>query len=39
MLNNFTHEQRDVNGVRINFRHGGKGPPLLLLHGLSLIHI
>ncbi len=39
MLNNFTREQRDVNGVRINFRHGGKGPPLLLLHGYPQTHV
>ena len=39
MLNNFIREQRDVNGVRINFRHGGKGPPLLLLHGYPQTHV
>lgn len=39
MLKNFKLSQQDVNGVRINFRHGGKGPPLLLLHGFPQTHV
>lgn len=39
MLNNFKLSQQDVNGVQINFRHGGKGPPLLLLHGYPQTHV
>ncbi len=29
----------DVNGTRIHARHGGSGPPLLLLHGNPLTHV
>ena len=39
MLDNFKLEQRQVNGVDINLRHGGKGPPLLLLHGFPQTHV
>jgi haloacetate dehalogenase len=39
MLNNFKLEQLTVNGVTINLRHGGKGPPLLLLHGFPQTHV
>jgi haloacetate dehalogenase len=39
MLNNFRHSQLPVNGVTINLRHGGKGPPLLLLHGFPQTHV
>ena len=38
MLENFTLTQKQVNGVKINFRHGGKGPPLLLMHGYPQTH-
>lgn len=34
----FTHEQRTANGITINLRHGGQGPPLLLLHGFPQTH-
>ncbi len=33
MLEQFTQAVLEVNGVSINLRHGGNGPPLLLLHG------
>jgi haloacetate dehalogenase len=39
MLENFTRENIDVNGVTIHLRHGGKGPPLLLLHGFPQTHV
>ncbi|RZI41588.1 alpha/beta hydrolase [Herbaspirillum sp. HC18] len=39
MLENFQRAQLQVNGVTINFRHGGKGPPLLLLHGFPQTHV
>jgi len=29
----------DVSGASINLRHGGSGPPLLLLHGNPLTHV
>lgn len=39
MLENFQREQLQVNGVTINLRHGGSGPPLLLLHGFPQTHV
>ncbi len=39
MLENFRHSQLPVNGITINLRHGGKGPPLLLLHGFPQTHV
>lgn len=39
MLDNFRCEQLQVNGVTINLRHGGEGPPLLLLHGFPQTHV
>lgn len=39
MLDNFKLEQLQVNGVGINLRHGGEGPPLLLLHGFPQTHV
>jgi haloacetate dehalogenase len=39
MLDAFALQQIDVNGVTINLRHGGKGPPLLLLHGYPQTHV
>ncbi|WP_136418380.1 alpha/beta hydrolase [Herbaspirillum sp. ST 5-3] len=39
MLEHFRHDQLQVNGVTINLRHGGSGPPLLLLHGFPQSHV
>jgi haloacetate dehalogenase len=38
MFENFTETDIDVPGARIHLRHGGSGPPLLLLHGNPLTH-
>lgn len=38
MLEHFSHARLAVNGVTINLRHGGSGPPLLLLHGYPQTH-
>jgi haloacetate dehalogenase len=35
----FTTADIDVAGARIHLRHGGSGPPLLLLHGNPLTHV
>ena len=34
----FRLERRAVNGIEINVRHGGEGPPLLLAHGFPQTH-
>ncbi|MCW8087095.1 alpha/beta fold hydrolase [Sabulicella glaciei] len=34
----FALEERDVAGMRVRFRRGGSGPPLLLLHGNPQTH-
>ena len=40
MLEGFTLDDLDVaEDVRIRYRHGGNGPPLLLLHGNPLTHV
>src|SRR5258707_13240633 len=39
MFEGFTHTQIDASGARINLRHSGSGPPLLLLHGNPLTHV
>jgi haloacetate dehalogenase len=39
MLDRFAQRSVDVNGVTINLRHGGNGPPLLLLHGYPQTHV
>ncbi|HVG04002.1 MAG TPA: alpha/beta hydrolase [Burkholderiaceae bacterium] len=35
----FGQQKRRINGVDIHFRYGGKGPPLLLLHGFPQTHV
>ncbi len=35
----FAREVRRVNGIAINVRYGGDGPPLLLLHGFPQTHV
>jgi len=39
MFENFTVADIDTAGARIHLRHGGKGPPLLLLHGNPMTHV
>ena len=39
MFENFTDTYIDTSGARIRVRHGGKGPPLLLLHGNPQTHV
>lgn len=39
MFEQFQRGECDVNGVRINYRKGGTGPPLLLLHGYPQTHV
>ena len=39
MFTSYTHELRLVNGLNIHCRIGGKGPPLLLLHGHPQTHV
>ncbi len=39
MFEGFTLAQVDTHGACINVRHGGSGPPLLLLHGNPLTHV
>ena len=34
----FTLADIDTSSARIRLRHGGSGPPLLLLHGNPLTH-
>ena len=35
----FAHQRRHANGIDIHVRHGGDGPPLLLLHGFPQTHV
>ncbi len=39
MMEGFKKETRQVNGVDIVLRHGGEGPPLLLMHGNPFTHL
>jgi haloacetate dehalogenase len=39
MFENFAYTYIDTSGARIRERHGGKGPPLLLLHGNPESHV
>jgi haloacetate dehalogenase len=39
MLDRFARKHLMVNGVAIHLRHGGNGPPLLLLHGFPQTHV
>ena len=38
MFDGFTLERIDVGGAQLRVRHGGSGPPLLLLHGHPRTH-
>jgi haloacetate dehalogenase len=38
MFEGFAETDIEVSGARIHLRHGGSGPPLLLLHGNPLTH-
>ena len=39
MFEGFETRDIDTSGARIHLRHGGDGPPLLLLHGNPLTHV
>src|SRR5436853_5966766 len=39
MFEGFTRTEVETSGARIHLRHGGAGPPLLLLHGNPLTHV
>jgi len=39
VFESFTTRDMEGAGARIHLRHGGKGPPLLLLHGNPLTHV
>ena len=39
MFEGFTRTDIDTGEARIHLRHGGSGPPLLLLHGNPMTHV
>ena len=39
MFEGFTRTEIETSRARIHLRHGGDGPPLLLLHGNPLTHV
>jgi haloacetate dehalogenase len=39
MFEGFELGDFEASGARIRYRHGGKGPPLLLLHGNPMTHV
>ena len=39
MFKNFRVLKKKINGININYRIGGNGPPILLLHGYPQTHI
>jgi haloacetate dehalogenase len=39
MFEGFERTEIDTGAARIHLRHGGKGPPLLLLHGNPMTHV
>jgi haloacetate dehalogenase len=39
MFEGFERTEIETSGARIHLRHGGKGPPLLLLHGNPMTHV
>lgn len=39
LLPGFTHAVIETSGARINLRHAGSGPPLLLMHGNPQTHV
>jgi len=39
MFEHFAHRRIETSGALINLRHGGNGPPVLLLHGHPQTHV
>jgi haloacetate dehalogenase len=39
LLADFTRTRIKTSGAEIELRHGGKGPPLLLMHGNPFTHL
>ena len=39
MFENFKSSKKNINNIKINYRIGGNGPPILLLHGYPQTHI